>query len=78
MENSRAPLNRTLTLSEDELIHYKTLLRGLETPATAEEIRDRLLCGDILAVLPNLPDRESCRARLERHDFDMEDVGPCL
>src|SRR5690348_16187682 len=57
MENSRAPLNRTLTLSEDELSEYKTKLSSLESPATAEEIRDRLVCGDVLAVLPNLPDR---------------------
>ena len=57
MENNRAPLNRTLTLSDEDLARYKSTLVRLEVPATAEEIRDRLVCGDILAVLPHLPDR---------------------
>lgn len=57
MENTRAPFNRTLTLSDEELTQYQATLASLESPATAEEIRDRLVCGDILAVLPNLPDR---------------------
>ena len=57
VENTRAPFNRTLTLSDEELTQYQATLASLESPATAEEIRDRLVCGDILAVLPNLPDR---------------------
>jgi site-specific DNA-methyltransferase (adenine-specific) len=57
VENTRAPLNRTLTLSEEELTQYRATPASLESPATAEEIRDRLVCGDIFAVLPNLPDR---------------------
>src|SRR5690242_16721869 len=56
MGNTRAPLNRTLTLAEAEKAHYKAALLSLESPATIEEIRDRLVCGDIFAVLPNLPD----------------------
>jgi site-specific DNA-methyltransferase (adenine-specific) len=57
VENNRAPLNRTLTLSDEDLARYKAMLVRLEAPATAEEIRDRLVCGDIFAVLPHLPDR---------------------
>ena len=57
MGNTRAPLNRTLTLSEEELARYQAMLASLESPTTAEEIRDRLVYGDIFAVLPNLPDR---------------------
>ena len=57
MENTRAPLNRTLTLSEEDLARYKATLTRLEAPAIAEDIRDRIICGDIFAVLPYLPDR---------------------
>ena len=57
MANARAPLNRTLALSDDELAGYKVGLTSLETPATEEEIRDRLVCGDIFKVLPHLPDQ---------------------
>jgi len=46
-----------MTLSEEELIRYKATLRTLQSPAALEEIRDRLLCQDIFAALPNLPDR---------------------
>ncbi|HYK20288.1 MAG TPA: DNA methyltransferase, partial [Pyrinomonadaceae bacterium] len=39
------------------MARYKATLVRLEAPATAEEIRDGLVCGDIFAVLPHLPDR---------------------
>ncbi len=51
----RAPRNRTMTLSEEELIRYKTTLTKLQSPV--REIRDRLLCQDIFDALPNLPDQ---------------------
>jgi site-specific DNA-methyltransferase (adenine-specific) len=54
---TRAPLNRTLALSDEELAHYKTALARLEAPAARVEIRDRVFCQDIFTVLPNLPDR---------------------
>jgi site-specific DNA-methyltransferase (adenine-specific) len=57
MGNTRAPLNRTLTLSQEELTRYRATLASLESPAIIEEIRDRLVCGDIFAVLPNLPEQ---------------------
>ncbi|HJP93817.1 MAG TPA: site-specific DNA-methyltransferase [Pyrinomonadaceae bacterium] len=56
MGNTRAPLNRTLTLSKDELVRYKAGLSSLKSPATAEEIPDRLVCDDIFRILPHLPD----------------------
>ena len=55
MENSRAPLNRTLTLSDDELVRYKATLAKLESPV--EAISDSLLCQDIFHAVPKLPDR---------------------
>lgn len=53
----RAPRNRTLTLSEAELIQYKTRLEKVESPATRKGIRDRIFCQDVFAALPNLPDQ---------------------
>lgn len=54
---TRAPLNRTLTLSDEELTHYRSALAKLESPAARIEIRDRIFCQDIFTLLPNLPDR---------------------
>src|SRR5688500_12808399 len=54
---TRAPLNRTLTLSDEELATYRTRLERIETPATADEVRDRLFCQDVFEVLPKLPDQ---------------------
>jgi len=53
----RAPRNRTLTLSEAELIQYKTRLGKVESPATPDSIRDQIFCQDVFAALPNLPDQ---------------------
>src|SRR5829696_3592011 len=53
----RAPLNRTLTLSEEESTRYTATLAKLQSPARVEEIRDRLFCQDVFEVLPNLPDQ---------------------
>jgi len=54
---SRAPLNRTLTLSKAELTRYRASLTKLDSPATATEIRDQLYCQDVFTALPSLPDR---------------------
>ena len=53
----RAPLNRTLTLSDEELASYRARLERLESPATADEVRDRVFCQDVFEVLPKLPDQ---------------------
>lgn len=52
---TRAPANRTLTLSEDEFARYKKGLAGINSRATVNEVRDRLFCQDIFAALPHLP-----------------------
>ena len=54
---TRAPLNRTLTLSESEAEHYRAALRRLESPAAKAEVYDRVFCQDVFDVLPKLPDR---------------------
>jgi site-specific DNA-methyltransferase (adenine-specific) len=53
----RAPRNRTLTLSEAELLQYKTRLEQVESPATLDSIQDQIFCQDVFAALPNLPDQ---------------------
>ena len=53
----RAPLNRTLTLSDEELASYRTRLERLEAPASGEKVRDRVFCQDVFEVLPKLPDQ---------------------
>lgn len=57
MPNTRAPLNRTLTLSDEELASYRARLERLESPATADDVRDRVFCQDVFEVLPKLPDQ---------------------
>ena len=53
---TRAPFNRTMTLSDDELEKYRAGLTKLNGPASVEDVRDTLLCQDVFAALPNLPD----------------------
>lgn len=53
---TRAPLNRTLTLSESELESYKHSLQRLFSKATVAEVRDKLFCQDVFNALPFLPD----------------------
>ena len=52
----RAPLNRTMTLSEDELARYKSSLRKLEAPTTVENVQDKLFCQDVFTALSSLPE----------------------
>jgi site-specific DNA-methyltransferase (adenine-specific) len=56
IEARRAPLNRTMTLSDDELRRYKASLTTLESAASVDDVRDRIVCQDIFSVLPHLPD----------------------
>jgi site-specific DNA-methyltransferase (adenine-specific) len=53
---SRAPANRTLTLSEEELAQYKKTLVSIDGAVTVDEVRDRVFRGDIFTALPHLPD----------------------
>ena len=54
---SRAPANRTLTLSDEDLARYKPALGKLNSPATADDLRDKLVCQDVFVALPNIPDQ---------------------
>ena len=54
---TRAPLNRTLTLSEAEIESYKHSLQRLQSKATAAEVRDKLFCQDVFTAFPHLPER---------------------
>jgi site-specific DNA-methyltransferase (adenine-specific) len=47
----RAPRNRTLTISEEELARYKATLKH----SLSRDVRDQVICQDIFAVLPTLP-----------------------
>ena len=55
-DGQRAPLNRTMTLSEDELVRYRASLATLESPANLENVQDKLFCQDVFTALPHLPD----------------------
>jgi site-specific DNA-methyltransferase (adenine-specific) len=46
-----------LTLSAKELSQYKSNLVRLESPAKIMQIQDSIVCQDIHAALPHLPDR---------------------
>jgi site-specific DNA-methyltransferase (adenine-specific) len=52
----RAPANRSITLSEEEIEHYKRARCTITSPASAEEISDCLFCQDVFSALPFLPD----------------------
>ena len=53
----RAPANRTLTLSDEELEGYRRSLQRLESKVVLEQVRDKLYCQDVFTALPHLPDR---------------------
>jgi len=53
---NRAPLNRTMTLSDEEMALYKPGLVRVESPVTVDQVRDTIVCNDVFSVLPNLPD----------------------
>lgn len=53
----RAPFNRTLTLSDEELTCYRARLEKLESPAAPDDVRDSVFCQDVFEVLPKLPDQ---------------------
>jgi site-specific DNA-methyltransferase (adenine-specific) len=55
MEKTRAPRNRTLSLDEAEIEHYKSKLLHLDSPMSIEKIQDHTIHGDILEVVKYLP-----------------------
>jgi site-specific DNA-methyltransferase (adenine-specific) len=54
---TRAPANRTLTLSPDELESYRRSLQRVKSKTTAQEVRDKLFCQDVFTAFPFLPER---------------------
>ena len=52
---TRAPANRTLTLSAEEFESYRRSLQRLEEKATPTEVRDKLFCQDVFTAFPFLP-----------------------
>jgi site-specific DNA-methyltransferase (adenine-specific) len=54
---SRAPANRTLTLSDEDLARYKPKLAQLNCPSTVDAVRDKIVCQDVFAALPKIPDQ---------------------
>ena len=54
---TRAPANRTLTLSAEEFAQYKKGLSRIDSAGNVDEVRDRIFCQDIFAAIPHLPNR---------------------
>jgi len=54
-DSKRAPLNRTMTLSDDEIALYKGRFAKLDSPSIVEDVRDKIVCNDVFHALPNLP-----------------------
>ena len=54
--SKRAPLNRTMTLSDEEIASYKGRFAKLESSSIVEDVRDKIVCNDVFRVLPHLPD----------------------
>lgn len=52
---TRAPRNRTLTCTENEVTILSSELLRLSQPATAEEVTDRVINQDFVDVVPFLP-----------------------
>ena len=55
MDKSRAPRNRTLTLSTEELEHYQQRLLKLEGAVEVEAVLNQTINQDLLEVLDKLP-----------------------
>ena len=56
-DGTRAPLNRTLTLSASELARHRSSLTKLEAPANIENVRDKIFCQDAFTAFPFLPEQ---------------------
>ena len=54
---TRAPANRTLTLSDEEFVHYKEALARVESVVSIDEVRNRVFCQDVFTAFPHLPNR---------------------
>jgi site-specific DNA-methyltransferase (adenine-specific) len=55
MNKQRAPRNRTITLTSDDVLRYKNNLIQLSKPATIDEIINKTIYQDIFQALTLLP-----------------------
>jgi len=54
----RAPRNRTITLSQEELNFYsRNLVRSISKKTSLSKIMNRTICGDLLKILNGLPEK---------------------
>ncbi|MCF7811589.1 site-specific DNA-methyltransferase, partial [bacterium] len=53
----RAPQNRTLDLTEEEIIHYRKELLKVDASVKLPDIIDRTICGNIFEVIDHLPSK---------------------
>lgn len=56
-EKQRAPRNRTLCLTGDEIVSIRSRLLHLSTPASLSSILDRTICQDVIEAARCLPDQ---------------------
>jgi site-specific DNA-methyltransferase (adenine-specific) len=56
-KKTRAPRNRTITLTDEEKSRYRTQLVWLDSPATTEAILNRTICQNLFETLDYLPAR---------------------
>lgn len=56
MEKPKAPRNRTITLSEEEILHYSRRLLALDKEVAVSQVCNRTICQDMRAAVPFLPD----------------------
>ncbi|HEY0405403.1 MAG TPA: site-specific DNA-methyltransferase [Pyrinomonadaceae bacterium] len=54
-EKDRAPRNRTIILSDDEMDLYKQRLIHLQSPIRTEDVLDKTICQDVFEALQYLP-----------------------
>lgn len=55
MNKDRAPRNKTLTMSQDELEQFRKKLFQLDEPTSLEKVIDRTICQDTFEAIKHLP-----------------------
>ncbi|MCP4713023.1 MAG: site-specific DNA-methyltransferase, partial [Planctomycetes bacterium] len=55
IEKTRAPRNRTITLTGEEKSRYQARLVRLDSPTPVEDILDRTICQNLLDIVDDLP-----------------------
>lgn len=55
MTKPRAPMNRTISLTDDEILHYRQQLLYLDSPISLDKMINKTIHQNILDVIPFLP-----------------------